>query len=133
MSVIGSTSGEDRYPSAAFKSIGDGVAGRVVATEDYQEKVFGSTDLKFFPSGDPVMGVRITLEMTPGDEATRVTIWAQGKRMLQAIAKAVKGAGAPDIELGSDLALTFTGYDGRAKVYQAAYVRPEVNEVPFAA
>jgi hypothetical protein len=126
MSVIASTSGS-QYPSVSFKSIGDSVAGRIVATEDYQETVFGSKDLKFFPSGDPVMGVRITMELTPGDESSRVTLWAQGKRMLQAIAAAVKGAGAADIEIGADLALTFTGYDGRAKVFQGAYARPEAE------
>lgn len=124
MSVIAGISGNS-YPSASFKAVGDSVAGRIVSFEDYQEKVFGSEELKFWPSGDPVMGVRIGLEVSPGDPNSRITVWAQGKKLLAAIALAVKSTGAQDLEIGGDLAVTFTGYDGRAKTYQAAYAKPE--------
>lgn len=131
MSIISATSGEDRYPRVRFQSVGDAVAGRIISTEDYQETEFADDqargvkkgDPKFFPSGDPVMGVRIVLETSPGDESSRVTLWAQGKRMLSSIAKAVHSQGARDLEEGADLAVTHTGYEGRAKAYQAAYAR----------
>lgn len=131
MSLIGN-SGE----SASFKNVNDTVAGRIVAFEDYQEVEFSDDaakgikrgDPKFYPkSGDPVMGVRITLEKTPGDADSRVTLWAHGKLMLTAIREAVKGSGARDLELGADLAVAFTGYSGRAKTYQAQYVRADAE------
>lgn len=134
MSIIANTSTGSKAPAVKFQSIGDAVAGRIVDIEDYQETVFGTVtaqnpqgEPKFYPSGDPVMGVRVTLETDPGNEGSRVTLWGQGKRLLQAISRAVKDSGASDLEIGGDLAVTFTGYDGRAKLYQAAYARPEVE------
>lgn len=102
------------------------VAGRIVAFEDYQEQDFYTKEPKVYEkSGDPVMGVCITLESVPGDAESRVTLWAKGKLMLTAIRQAVKATGARDLEVGADLAVTCTGYQGRAKTYQAAYTRPE--------
>lgn len=128
MSVIANTSTSEKYPSVSFKSIGDAVVGRIVALEDYQQTEFGSGGkiLKTWPkSGDPMMGTRITLETNPGDPTSRVTLWGEGRKLLMAIAAAVKGSGAPDLEIGADLAVTFTGYEGRAKTYGANYGRPE--------
>jgi hypothetical protein len=135
VSVIGNTS--TASSAVKFANLGDSVGGRIVAFEEYQEKEFGDNpaagikkgDLKFYPkSGDPVMGVLVTLERNPGDVSSRVSLYAQGARMLKAIAAVVKAEGASDLEIGADLAVTFTGYDGRAKVYQAAYGRPEAAE-----
>lgn len=113
------------YTAVNLKATGDAVAGRIVGFEDYQVKVFGTNDLKFFPSGDPVMGVRIHLETNPGDESSRVTLWAEKANMLKAIAKGVREAGASDIEIGGDLAVTRTGMDGRAITYSSAYSNDE--------
>lgn len=124
MSLIGQTTN-----SVAFKNLGDGVAGRIVAFEDYQAKVFGTNEPKVFPSGDPVMGVRITLETRPGDAESRTALWAEGKEILKAIRTAVRAMGAGDLEAGADLSVQFTGYQGRAKVFTAAYARAE--ETPF--
>lgn len=130
MTLIANTSTSERYPAVSFKSIGDSVGGRIVHYEEYQEQDFYTKEPKVWPkSGDPVMGVRITLETNPGDVASRVQLWASGRKMLQAIAKAVKDQGANDIAEGADLAVTFTGFDGRAKTYQAAYAAPE--SAPF--
>ena len=133
MSLIGNISGDDKYPAVKFSNVGDAVAGVIVATEDYQEKEFGDDpkkgvrkgDPKFFESGDPIMAVRITLETNPGDASSRVNLYAQGARMLKAIAKAVKATGAADLELGGELAVTHTGRDGNAKAYESAYARPD--------
>jgi hypothetical protein len=102
------------------------VAGRVVAFQDYQEQNFYTNEPKVYEkSGDPVMGVCITLEQTPGDAESRVMLWAHGKLMLSAIAQAVKATGARDLEHGANLSVTCTGHQGRAKTYQALYMRPE--------
>jgi hypothetical protein len=45
--------------------------------------------------------------------------------MLKAIAAAVREAGRVDIAEGDDLAVTFTGFDGRAKTFSAAYAPGE--------
>ena len=134
MSVISQTGTSEKYPSVSFRNIGDAVVGRIVALDDYQQKEYNTNPnapvvLKFWPkSGDPMMGVRVTLETNPGDPTSRVTLWGEGKKLLMAIAGAVKGKGAPDLEVGGDLAVTFTGYDGRAKTYAANYERPESAE-----
>jgi len=139
LSIIGQTSGA--YPRVSFKTLGDSVAGRIVAFEDYQCTEFMDDpkrgvkkgDLKFFEkSGDPIMGVKIHLEVVPGDESSRVTLYAEKPRMLKAIASAVKSTGAPDLEEGGDLAVTWSGMDGRAQGYQAAYARPDADSAPLA-
>ncbi len=128
MSILTSVSGA-KYPAVVFKSPGDSVAGRIVGHEDYQETDFDTKQPKTYKnSGDPVMGVRVFLETVPGDEDSRVTLWCQGKKMLQAVAGAIRGAGGTDLEEGADLAVTMTGYDGRAKTYGSAYSRPEAAE-----
>lgn len=118
MSALGSANGV----SVSFKNIGDSVAGRIVALEDYQQKDFSTQELKFYPkSGDPMMGTRITLETRPGDEESRVVLWVEGQRLIKAVRDAFKAAGAPDVAIGDDIAVTHTGMDGRAKAYQGAY------------
>jgi hypothetical protein len=118
------TSGADAptYPAVKFSAVGDSVAGRIIGVLDYQETVFGSDELKTHPeTGDPVWAVRIVLETVPGDESSRVTLWAQGKLLMLAITTAFRSAGAEDVAIGGFLTVTFTGYDGRAKTYQADY------------
>ena len=109
------------YTSITLKATGDAVAGRIVGFEDYQVKDYQTKEPKVFPSGDPVMGVRVHLETSPGDEKSRVTLYAEKANMLKAIAAAVRGAGKQDIAEGDDLAVTRTGMDGRAITFSAAY------------
>lgn len=108
-----------------FSNLGDAVAGKVISAEDYQETHYDGPDKgkpKFYPkSGDPVMAVKVVLETRPGDESSRVTLYAQGQKMIQAIAGAFRAEGRQDITVGDELAVTFSGYDGRAKTYAAAY------------
>jgi hypothetical protein len=131
MSVIGNTS---QAPAVSLKNMGDSIAGRIVSFEDYQVVDWQTKEPKFFPkSGDPILGVRIVLETNPGDTASQQTLYAEKVNMLKAIASAVKGAGAADLEVGGDLAVTFSGMDGRAKAFMAAYDRPESAEAAKAA
>jgi hypothetical protein len=123
MSVIANSGG----PAAVnFKAVGDSVAGRIISHEDYQCKEFDTGALRFFEkSGNPIMGTKIVLETIPGDEESQVTLFVEKVRMIKAIAAAVRGSGAVDLEVGADLAVTWTGMDGRAKGWQAAYARAE--------
>jgi hypothetical protein len=93
-----------------FESVGDSVDGRIVSIKHV----------------DP--SVRIVLELTRGDKKSRVKLWAQSERLRGAIGKAFFAAGALSLELGADLTVTFTGYDGGAKEYEAAYERPGERE-----
>jgi hypothetical protein len=116
------------YPSVKLKTIGDSVTGRIVGYEDYQMKEFGTNELKFWEkSGDPMMATRIDLEMNPGDASSRVSLYVEKKNMRNAIRNAVIAAAGSDIEEGADLAVTFSGLDGRSHAFQAAYARPDVE------
>ena len=123
MSVLANVSGG--YPAVSFKNVGDSVAGRIISTEDYQEKIFDGPDKgkpRTYPkTGDPVMATKIVLETAPGDESSRVTLYAQGGLLIKAIVRAFREAGASDVTVGDEMAVTFTGMDGRAKTYAAAY------------
>jgi hypothetical protein len=93
-------------------------AGTIISTEDYQVKDGGEP--MFYASGKPVMGVRITL----GSERGLQVLSAESPYSLAAIAKAVKSAGAEDVELGGYLAVrTVSESEGH---HEAAYARPVV-------
>ena len=93
-------------------------AGTIINTEDYQVKDGGEP--MFYASGKPVMGVSITLASERGLQI----LWAESPYSLAAIAKAVKSAGAQDMELGGYLAVRpMSESEGH---YQAAYARPVV-------
>lgn len=135
MSALTNTS--TGYPAVKFPSLGSGVAGRIIGHEDYQETEYADDpakgvkkgDLKTYPnSGDPVMGVKIHLETIPGDPSSRVTLYCQGKRLMKAVAGAIRGSGATDLQEGADLAVVHDTMDGRAKGYSAQYSQPEADE-----
>ena len=119
MSTIANVS--SGYTSVSFKNVGDAVAGRIIGFDDYQVSDWQTKEPKFFKSGDPIMGTKVHLETSPGDESSRVTLFAEKVNMLKAVAAAVREAGKNDIAIGDDLAVTFTGYEGRAKTFSAAY------------
>lgn len=117
------------YDGVKFNTVGDAIAGRIVSFEDFQVTEFADDpkrgvkkgDPKVFPSGDPILGVKVNLETEPGNEGSRVTLWVEKPAMLKAIATAFRQAGKTDVAVGDDLAVTFTGYNGRAKAFSAAY------------
>ena len=91
-------------------------AGTIISTEDYQVKDGGEPS--FYASGKPVMGVRITLASERGLQI----LSAESPYKLAAIAKAVKSAGAEDMELGGYLAVyPVPESEGH---YRAAYAPP---------
>jgi hypothetical protein len=79
--------------------------------------------IKYF---DPA--VHIILEQTRDDESSRVSLLADTRRLRGAIGKAFYSEGARTLEVGAYLTVTWTGYDGRAKEYEAAYERPKDEE-----
>lgn len=89
-------------PKARLVSPGDSATGRIVDFEDYQVKD-RDTGLKFSPSGEPVMGVRIVLETISRE---RLALWVGDPSMLRAVAKRVKAAGRSDLALGDYLSVT---------------------------
>lgn len=122
------------YTGVQLKNVGDSVAGRIVSFNDYQVTEFGSKVPKWWVDGKPVAlpadqasgfrpveGAKIDLEAEPGNEASRVTLWAEKANMLKAIAGAVRAQGRTDIAVGDDLAVTFSGFEGRAHAFTAAY------------
>ena len=92
------------YPAVMFKIVGDSVSGRIIGVEPYQET-----------------GVKIHLETSPGDDASRVTLWCEGAKLTQAVESAFRAANVSCLAVGDDLAVRFTGYEGRPKVYDTVY------------
>lgn len=69
---------------------------------------------KFFPSGDPIMGVLVTVqtdEKEDTDDDGKRTFYVEGKRLKDAVRSAVRAAGANGLEVGGKLDITLTHYD----------------------
>ena len=84
------------------------MAGRIVAFNDYQLKE--GDEPRFYPSGNPVMGVRIALKLGTGEQTV---LYAEDPKVLHAIAKALRRTGARDIRRGGFLAV-----EGATAVYE---------------
>lgn len=117
-----------KFPTAKFATVGQSYSGVVVfPPESRQAREYNSDKLKVWPDGSPVMQTKVVLRQ---DDDTEVAVYAQG-RMANAITDAIVKAGAPDIEVGGRLTVTFTGTDPEsknpanpAKVYTAEYIAP---------
>jgi len=124
------------YPAAKFPAVGSKVAGRIISYDEAQATEFGTRAPKFFPDGKPIMQAVIGLETVPGDETSRVTLYAeQGKRLLKSIQSAVAEAGgvAPSGHIGADLSVTKTGTEtakngAQAFTFSSVYVRADADE-----
>lgn len=121
--------GGPSYDTMKFRNVGDTVSGRIIDFADVQEREYADDpkkgvkkgDPKTWPDGNPVMQVRITLETRPGDAGSRMNLYVSGQRMKKAVRTALAAAGVEDISPQSDLSVTFTGYEGVAKLYSATY------------
>ncbi|MFI8597721.1 hypothetical protein ACIGDM_10445 [Rothia koreensis] len=127
--------------SCKFEAAGDTHLGEIVEiSERLQATKYGTTDPSFWPSGDPMMQVKITLQTDerdpedPTDDGKRgLWVLESGKQggLLWAIREAVKKSGADDLREGGRLQVTFTGTDPESKnpqnprkLYQAVYQGP---------
>lgn len=109
-------------PSAKFSAVGTVVEGRIVAiSEPYQEREYfpsdpGNGPLKFFKNGNPIMTFNLDLatdQRDPAiedDDGTR-RVYMDGARIKKAVRAAVHAAGAPGLEVGGHLAITYTHDD----------------------
>ena len=80
---------------------------------EYEKDNPGGGALKFFPSGDPIMGVVVEVQTTerdatkPDDEGKR-TFYVEGRYIKEAVRGAVRTAGARGLEVGGHIRVTFT-------------------------
>lgn len=80
---------------------------------EYDRNNPGGGELKFFPSGDPIMGVVVELQTTERDASNseddgRRTFYIEGRYIKEAVRGAVRAAGANGLEVGGVLDVTFT-------------------------
>lgn len=99
---------------------------------DYDPNNPGAGAPKFFPSGDPIMGVLVDVQTNerdpsdPEDTGMRV-FYIEGRYLKEAVRDAVRNAGAPGLEVGGQLSVEFTHredpMDKRSRKYwQVRYV-----------
>lgn len=138
---------------ATFQTAGATVAGPITEISDQKQATKWNPDknakreLDFWPSGDPVMEVWITVqtqERNPQDEEDTglrsivITVNQKAGGQLAAIMDACEAAGVPAPAVGGFLALTFTGFDPESKnpqnprkLYAAKYQAPAAGGGAF--
>lgn len=104
---------------------------------EYDPRNPGGGKPKFFPSGDPIMGVTVEVQTNerdpsdPDDDGKR-TFYIEGKRLKEAVREAVRAAGANGLEVGGTLDVTLTHYDEpndrkSGRNWQISYTLPGNN------
>jgi hypothetical protein len=123
--------------SAEFDNVGDTVSGFLIEEPgEAQQTTFGANpEPKFYRNGQPAMMTILRLqteERVDGeDDGIRILCVADLSKRQEAVAKAIRAAGAADIEVGGWLSLQYTG-DGvpqqkgnrPPKLYAAQYQPP---------
>lgn len=106
-----------KFDAPGTRKVGTIAAPPVTRQErEYDPHNPGGGQLKFFPSGDPIMGIVVevqTDERDPsrdGDDGRR-TFYIEGKRLKDAVRTGVRNAGANGLEVGGVLDVTLTHYD----------------------
>lgn len=114
-------------PALKFPDIGTVQRGTIVAKEARQQTDFSTGEAKFWPNGDPMLEVVVTLDLGVGEEGR---IFARGQ-MLNAIRTAIRDAGATTLEPGGTLAVKFDREEPNKnprfnpiKIYTAQYRPP---------
>lgn len=108
--------GGGNAPAWKFNDPGTTHVGTILTKATRQERDYdpqnpGGGALKFFPSGDPIMGIVIevqTEERAHGEDDGKRTFYVEGQHLKNAVRDAVKAAGASKLELGARLQVTFT-------------------------
>lgn len=119
--------------AAKFPAPGTTVTGAIVREpEVVQQTEFGTGRPLFWDDGKPrnqlVVQIQTEARDDADDDGVRA-IYIKGKSLTGAVREAVKTAGAPGLELGGVLSVTYTG-DGKAergmppKLYTSQYRRP---------
>lgn len=129
MTLIRATRKSNNAPGFRFKDIGDGIVGRIAELSEYQVRDYETREPKLHPkTGDPIMGLRITLQTDLSDWTSHKTLWVEKPLMIKAIAEAVQAAGADDLEEGGDLAVLLDGRAGMTMLWKASYTAPGADE-----
>lgn len=129
-------------PSAKFDEPGTTWEGRIVSppqshqVRNYDPKNPGGGELKFYPSGDPIMGITVDIATTVRDHTIEDDdgvrrLYLDGRYIKDAVRDAVRAAGASGLEVGGHLKITFTHREDPAdkrsrKFWQVAYT-PAAN------
>lgn len=104
-------------PAWKFDEPGTTRTGTIASTpiarqeREYDRDNPGGGALKFFPSGDPIMGILIevaTDERTSTDDDGKRTFYVEGRYIKEAVRNAVRAAGCSKLEIGGRLQVTFT-------------------------
>lgn len=86
---------------------------RAVQEREYNPNSLGGGSPKFFPSGDPIMGVHVTMQTSernaadPEDDGRR-TFYIEGRYIKEAVRDAIRKVGAAGLEVGGQISVTFT-------------------------
>lgn len=129
-------------PTAKFANPGDTLTGRIIAPpQAYQERDYdpnnpGGGALKTYPSGDPIMALYVDLATDlrdpsiQDDDGTR-RLYIEGRYLKGDIRDAVRAAGAPGLEVGATLTVSFTHredpQDKRSRKFWSARYVPAGN------
>lgn len=135
--------GGQSAPGIQFQQPGDGVQGaRVLSFESRQERAFvpprpdgtvvpyNERQPLFFPSGDPIYGVVVTvqtsLRTSAEDDGVRA-LFVEGKGKKATLRDAIRAAGASGLEVGAVIDFVFSHSENPAdpkarKHYAARYV-----------
>lgn len=110
-------------PTAKFETPGTTIGGRIVGPpKAFQEREYNRVTKrsdgppKTFPSGDPIMGITVDVQTVglpkvDADDTGVRRIYIQGKRLKDAVRDGIRAAGAPGLEVGGELHVTYT-HDG---------------------
>lgn len=132
-------------PAWKFETPGETRTGIISAApqarqvREYDRNNPGGGALKFFPSGDPIMGIVIELdtdERRDQDDDGKRTFYVEGRYIKEAVRNAVRASGAQRLEIGGRLTVKFTHREnphdtGSRKYWEATYV-PAANNVLMA-
>lgn len=103
--------------SMKFEDPGTSYEGTITAPPEVrQEREYdrdnpGGGAPKFFPSGDPIMGIIVTVQTDRRDDADddgKRTFYVEGRYVKEAVRNAVRASGARGLEVGGHLKVTFT-------------------------
>lgn len=119
-----------------FPVIGTSHTGTVTAEPfERQQTEYGTNNPAVWPSGEPKMQIIVNLQTQerddPDDDGER-TLYVASNALKHAIGKAIRDAGAKDLEVGGTLTVTYSGNDPQSKnpqnpkkLYTAVYQKPD--------
>lgn len=103
---------------------------------DYDSNNPGGGKPKFFPSGDPIMGIVVDVQTTERDASSSEdsglrTFYIEGRYIKDAVRTAIRSAGAAGLEVGGVIDVTFTHredpMDKRSRKFWQVKYTPAAN------